>query len=178
MPAPDDVVAQIDGMLATAARGTADETTQNYDALQQQLQDLGELAHITCEMHVDHAGLARKLRGGESLSPEEMNTVRLLLIGDADYYLKYDEEFDRCRDEVKKIVGEIERFKSGELGVDGLMHVSTLCREASSLLALATHYLEARERVRRFETATAGGLDRETSRTLAGIIEGMFTQPR
>lgn len=178
MPAPDDVVTQIDGMLAAAARCAAQETTQNYDALQQQLQDLGELAHITCEMHVDHAGLVRKLRAGESLSPEEMQTVRLLLVGDADYYLKYDEEFERCRDEVKKIVGEIERFKSGELGVDGLMHVSTLCREASNLLALAQHYLEARDRVRQFETTTAGGLDRDMGRTIAGIIEGMFTGPR
>jgi len=176
MPAPDNVVAQIDGTLAAAARCAADATTQNYDALLQQLQDLGELAHITCEMNVDYRGLARKLRAGEPLSADEMNTVRLLLIGDADYYLKYDEEFERCRDEVKKIVGEIERFKTVELGVDGLMHVSTLCREASNLLALAQHYLEARERVRRFEATTAGGLDRDTGRTLAGIIEGMFTR--
>jgi hypothetical protein len=178
MPAPDDVVAQIDGMLAAAASCAADPTTQNYDTLQQELRDLGELAHITCERNVDHRGLARKLRAGETLSPEEINTVRLLLVGDADYYLKYDEEFERCRDEVQKIVGEIERFKGGELGVDGLMHVSTLCREASNLLALAQHYLEARERVRRFETTTAGGLDRQTGLALAGIIEGMFTGPR
>jgi len=176
MPAPDNVVAQIESLLAAAARAGADATTQNYDALLQQLQDLGELAHITCEMNLDHRELVRKLRDGQTLSPDEMNTVRLLLVGDADYYLKYDEEFDRCRDEVKKIIGEIERFKSGELGVDGLMHVSTLCREASNLLALAQHYLDARERVRRFEATTAGGLDRDTGRTLAGIIEGMFTR--
>lgn len=175
MPAPDNVVAQIDDMLAAATRCAAAETTQNYDALLQQLQDLGELAHITCEMNVDHAGLARKLRAGETLSSDEMQTVRLLLVGDADYYLKYDEEFDRCRTEVTKIVDEIERFKSGELGVDGLMHVSTLCREASNLLALAQHYLDARERVRRFEATTTSGLDRDMGRTLAGIIEGMFS---
>ncbi len=178
MPAPDDVVAQLDVTLAVAARCAADETAQNYDALQQALQDLGELAHITCEMHVDHAGLARKLRAGDALTPEELATVRLLLVGDADYYLKYDEEFERCGAEVKKIIAEIERFKSGELGIDGLMHVSTLCREAGNLLALAQHYLEARDRVRRFEAATAGALDRDTARTLAGIIEGMFTQTR
>ena len=178
MPAPDNVVAQIDGMLAAAARCAAEETTQNYDALLQQLQDLGELAHITCEMNVDHAALVRKLRAGQTLSPDEMSTLRLLLVGDAEYYLKYDEEFGRCRDEVKKIVGEIERFKTGELGVDGMMHVSTLCREASNLLALGQHYLEARERVRRFEATMAGGIDRDTGRTIAGIIEGMFTGPR
>jgi hypothetical protein len=178
MPGPQDVVVQIDGMLAAAARCSADETTQNYDALAQQLQDLGELAYITCEMHVDYSGLVRKLRAGDALSPEEMSRVRLLMVGDADYYVKYDEEFDRCKAEVTKIVGEIERFKSAEPGVDGLMHLNTLCREAGSLLALAQHYLDARERVRRFEASTAGTLDRETAHTLAHLIEGMFIQPR
>ncbi|MGE5272104.1 MAG: hypothetical protein ACM3JG_20800 [Thiohalocapsa sp.] len=174
MPAREDVVTQIDAMLAAASRAGEAETTQNYDALAQELNDLGQLAYLTCEMSVDHAALVRKLRSGDTLTPDEMQTVRLLIVGDADYYLKYDEEFERCRGEVKKIVNEIERFKTAELGTDALMHVSTLCREAANLLALAQHYLEARERVRRFETATAGPLDRETASELAHVIEAMF----
>jgi hypothetical protein len=176
MPGPQDVVAQLDGTLAAAARCAADETTQNYDALAQELNDLGEIAYLTCEMHVDHAALVKKLRAGEALSPEEMSRVRLLLVGDADYYVKYDEEFDRCKTEVTKIIGEIERFKAGDLGVDALMHLDTLCREASSLLALAQHYLDARDRVRRFETSTSVPMNRDTARALAGIIEGMFVR--
>jgi hypothetical protein len=178
MPGPQDVAAQIDAALAAAASCAADETTRNYDALEQALQDLGELAYLTCQMQVDHAALVRKLRAGDALSPDEMSRVRLLLVGDADYYVKYDEEYDRCKTEVGKIVGEIERFKTGALGVDGLMHLSVLCREAGNLLALAQHYLEARDRVRHFEASTAGALDRDTARTLAGIIEGMFAQAR
>ncbi len=178
MPGPADVVTQIDAMLAAAARCAADETTQNYDALEQQLNDLGELAYITCESQVDYRSLVRKLRAGDALSPEELSTVRLLMVGDADYYVKYDEEFGRCKAEAGKIIGEMERFKSGELGAEGLMHVNTLCREAASLLALTQHYLDARDRVRRFETSTSGPLDRDTARELAHIIEGMFIQRR
>ena len=178
MPGPADVVAQIDAMLAAAARCAADETTQNIEALEQQLNDLGELAYITCESQVDYRSLVRKLRAGDALSPAELGTVRLLMVGDADYYVKYDEEFDRCKAEASKIIGEIARFKTAELGADGLMHVDTLCREAASLLALAQHYLDARDRVRRFEASTAGPLDSDTARELAHIIEGMFIQPR
>jgi len=178
MPGPDDVVTQIDAILAAAARCAADETARNFDALRQQLNDLGELAYITCESHLDYRTLVRKLRAGDALSPEELGTVRLLLVGDAAYYVRYDEEFDRCKTEVTKIIGEIARFKSGELGADCLMHVNTLCREAAGLLALAQHYLDARDRVRRFESATAGTLDRDTAQELAHIIEGMFNQLR
>src|SRR5205807_2573790 len=110
MPGPQDVIAQLDGMLAAAARCAASETAQNYDALGQELQDLGELSYLTCERDVDHAALVKKLRAGHALSPEVMSKVRLLMVGDADYYLKYDEEFGRCKAEVAKIIVEIERF--------------------------------------------------------------------
>jgi hypothetical protein len=176
MPGPADIAAQLDETLAAAARCASDETSQNYDTLAQDLNDLGELAYLTCEMHVDHATLARKLRAGETLSAEEMATVRLLMVGDADYTLKYDEEYQRCKSEIEKIVGEIQRFKTGELGVDGLMHLNVLCREASNLLALMQHYLEARDRVRRFEASTMGVLDSATARALSGLIEGMFAR--
>jgi hypothetical protein len=48
-----------------------------------------------------------------------------------------------------------------------------LCREASSLLLPTQHYIEARERIRQFEEATKGAIDRDTARALATIIEGM-----
>jgi hypothetical protein len=41
------------------------------------------------------------------------------------------------------------------------------------LLAATEHYLEQKERVRRFEQATRGPIDPEAGRTLASIIESM-----
>src|SRR5216684_4327571 len=154
MAGPQDVVAKTADTLAAAARCKTDETAQNYDALAQELQDLGELARLSCRSHDHYGALIGKLRAGDALSPEEMAKVRQLMVGDADYYLKYDEEFDRCKNELAKIVAEIERLKQGELGVDALMHLSVLCAEADSLLVLASHYLDARDRVRRFEEST------------------------
>jgi hypothetical protein len=173
MAGPQDVVAKAEDALAAAARCATDETTQNYDALAQELQDLAELARLSCRSHDHYRALIGKLRAGDALSPEEMAKVRQLMVGDADYYLKYDEEFGRCKSELAKIVAEIERLKQGELGVDGLMHLSVLCAEADSLLVLAQHYLDARDRVRRFEESTRTALDRDSARTLATIIESM-----
>src|SRR5207237_528269 len=150
-----------------------DETTQNYDALAQELQDLGEVARLSCRSHDHYGALIGKLRAGDALSPDEMAKVRLLIVGDADYYVKYDEEFDRCKAELAKIVSEIERLKQSEFSVDTLMHVSVLCQEADSLAALAQHYLDSRDRVRRFEESTKNALDRDSAHTLAIIIEGM-----
>src|ERR1700676_1058358 len=132
MAGPLDVVAKLDVALAAAARCSTEETTQSYTGLAQALQDLGKLALLSCESHVDGGTLVSKLRAGAALSPEEMTTLRLLIVGDAEYYVKYDEEFSWCKNEVIKILTEIERFKAGELSVDALMHLSVLCQEASS----------------------------------------------
>src|SRR5579864_523547 len=132
MAGPQDVIAKVEDALAAASRFSTDETTQNYDALAQELQDLAELARLSCQSDDHYGALVGKLRAGDPLSPEEMAKVRLLIVGDADYYLKYDEEFGRCKSELAKIVAEIERFKDGELSADALMHLSVLCQEADS----------------------------------------------
>jgi hypothetical protein len=175
MPGPQDVVAKIEDTLAAAARCSTDETSQNYDDLALELQDLGELARLSCQSNDHYGALIGKLRAGDALSPDEMAKVRQLIVGDADYYLKYDEEFGRCKSELVKIAAEIDRLKQGELSVDTLMHLNVLCREAGNLVLLAQHYLEARDRVRRFEAATKGTLDQDSARALATIIEGMVT---
>src|SRR5712691_12930330 len=114
MAGPQDVAAKVEDALAAASRCSTAETAQNYDALAQELQDLGEMAQRSCEAHVDYRSLVRKLRAGDSLSPEEMATLRLLIVGDADYYVKYDEEFDRCKTELAKIVAKNPCLKRSE----------------------------------------------------------------
>ena len=136
------------------------------------------MARLYSEQHADYRALVAKLRAGDALSPDDRATLRLLIVGDAAYYVRYDEEFARCRDEVRRIVGEIERLKAGELGVDALMHLSVLCEEASSLLAPTRHYLDARDRVRRFDAATSGTISRDDALALAAMIERMVAPTR
>jgi hypothetical protein len=178
MAGPPEVVAKIEESLAAAARCSTNETTQNYDALAQGLRDLAELARRSCESHVDYGSLVRKLRAGDTLSPDEMATLRLLIVGDADYYLKYDEEFDRCKTELSKILGEIERLKASDFSADALMHLSVLSQEASELLVITQHYLGSRERVRMFETSTKGAIDHDSAGILASIVERMVVHSR
>jgi hypothetical protein len=178
MAGPPEVVAKLEEALAAAARCSTSETTQNYDALPQGLRDLSELARRSCESHVDYGPLVHKLRTGTTLSPEEMATLRLLIVGDADYYLKYDEEFDRCKTELSKILGEIERLKASDFSADALMHLSVLSQEASELLVVTQHYLGSRERIRMFETSTKGAIDQDSARLLASVVERMVANSR
>lgn len=171
-----EVVAKLQQALAVAARCSTAETAANYEILNEELQELATLAKRVSQSHADRAALTSKLRAGEALTADEMATLKLLIVGDADYYLKYDEEFELCKGSLSKILAEIHGLQAGELGVDTLMHLAVLCQEASSMLVPTEHYLEQKDRVRKFETATQGPIDRDTGRFLANIIDEITRQ--
>ena len=97
------------------------------------------------------------------------------MVGDAEYYLKYDDDFDRSESELKKILEEIRKLHSSDLDVDGLMHLRVLCREACSVARPTAFYLEQKERVGKFEEATRDGIDSESAKFLANIIKTMMS---
>lgn len=175
MVASGDVLDQLQVTLAAAARCSSHETVENYELLNQELQELESTARRSWESHVDCKELLGKLRAGDPLDSEELAKLRLLIVGDAEYYLKYDKEFERCKDDLGKILAEVERMQAGTLDRDLLMRLSVLCREACAMLRPAERYLEQRDRVRSFESASRGAIDRETGRALANIVDDILS---
>ena len=159
MPDNHEVLAKLHQALEAATRCSTEETTVNYESLNEALQQLATLTKRIVQSSADGATLARKLRAGDPLTSDERVRLRLLIVGDADYYLKYDEEFERCKAELSKIVLELQRLQSGHLSMDTLMHLSVLCQEACSILVLTDHYVGQRDRVRKFEEAIRGPID-------------------
>ena len=145
------------------------EKSEGYEVLSEKLEELEAAARVTFQAHEDYKSLLTKLDKGTPLSPDELNTLKLLIVGDADYYLKYDEDFDRSKSELKTILDEIRGLQSAELDVDGLMHLRVLCREAASVLIPTSYYLEQKERVQKFQEATRDPIDRESGKMLAHI---------
>ena len=130
-------------------------------------------ARRSLQSHVGYKPLLTKLQQGSPLTAEELKTLRSLIVGDADQYLKYDDDFDRSKSELGKILDQIRQLKSRDFDLETLMHLRVLCREASSALVPTVHYLEQKERVQRFEEHTRGPLSSDASRILAGIIANM-----
>ena len=173
MAVSQEFAAMLSQALDAAARCAANETSDNYAVLGERLGELETLAKQSLQSNVLYQPLVTKLLNGTPLTAEELRTLRSLIVGDADYYLKYDDDFDRSKSELARILDQIRQLQSSDPDVSKLMHVGVLCREAATLLAATGHYLEQKERVRRFEQATRGPIDREAGRALAGIIEGM-----
>jgi len=172
-----EVSAKIGEVLDFAARCFQAEKSEGYETLSEQFEELEAFARESFQNHTDYKSLLHKLENGAPLTPDELKTLKLLMVGDADYYLKYDDDFDRCESELKKIVEGIRSLQSSRLDMDGLMHLRVLCREACSVARPTAFYLEQKERVRKFDEATRGGIDRESGQFLASIIKTMMNSP-
>jgi hypothetical protein len=168
-----EIAGKMSEALNTAAQCSSAETVENYTQVATQLQALDALAGRSLRSHVNCQPILAKLQQGASLTPDELQVLRLLIVGDADQYLKYDDDFEDAKSELKKILDEIQALASPESNIDSLMHLRVLCREAASSLGPVLHYLEQKERVRNFEEHTCGPLSADAARILAGIVRNM-----
>jgi hypothetical protein len=171
----EDIAAKIAEIQEAATTCSTAETSDNYEVLKERLAELESLTKRSLVSHAIYRPLVSKLQTGAALTDEERKTLRTLVIGEADYYLKYDDDFARNKGEAGKIVGEVQRLLAGELDLDALMHVGVLCREACSALVPTVYYLSQKERVGKFEAATGGPIDEDAGRVLASIITGIMT---
>jgi len=168
-----DVAAQVAQVLELAAQCATGETSDRYAILNDRLQALEAATEHAVQPHVDRKALLAKLEKGTALTADEVSALRRLIVGDADRYLKYDDDFARAKAELHKILDEIQRLQSRPLDADAMMHLGVICREACSLLVPTIYYLTQRERIRRFEDAMRGPLTHDTGRVLADVIRGM-----
>jgi hypothetical protein len=156
--------------LDMATRSFEAESSEGYGILGEQMEELETMAIEYLHDHEDCKAIVKKLELGDPLTPDEVETVKQFVVGDAYDYLKYDDNFDRSKAELKRVLDEIRELQSKPLDLDEIMHLGVLCKEASSAAKPTAYYMEQKERVRKFEEATRGGIDRESARILAGIL--------
>ena len=130
----EQLSATIQKTLELASRCAQAETSDNYGALGDQVEELEGQAREAVQSHIDFASLLPKLKAGKPLTPADLQVLELLIVGDAESFLKYETEFDHWKSEIKQLVGEISKLQSSALDVDGLMHLRALCDEVRRVL--------------------------------------------
>jgi hypothetical protein len=170
----NDVKAAIGQALQRASQCAENETSENYEVLEDLIEEIENQSREAFESKMDVASLLPKLKQAKPLPPADLKTLELLIVGDAEYYLKYETELDSWRQEAKRIVSEIAGLNSAELNVDQLMHLRALCREARRVLPDLVFYFDQKERASHFQAATKGPIDAEGYRALTKMVEGML----
>ncbi len=160
--------------LELASRCVQAETSDNYGLLGDLVGDLESQAREAFQSKMNFSSLLPKLKAGEPMTPDDLKTLELLIVGDAEYYLKYETEFDHWKREIRQLIEEISKLQASDLGVDGLLHLRALCEEVGRVLPAVVYYLDRKERASKFQEATRGPIDAEGYRVLAEIVEQML----
>ena len=168
----------IKAALDQAARCAAAETSENYDELDALTQTLDEQSREALQSRLDLASLLPKLKQQKPLTPDDLKTLELLIVGDSESFLKYESDLPHWKAEVQRLVNELSGMASSSADVDGLLHVRAVCQELRRVIPDVVYYLDDKERVERFRNATGGPIDAEGYRVLAEIVIGMISSDK
>jgi hypothetical protein len=168
----------IKGVQEQAARCAATENSDNYGDLDGQVESLEGQAREAIQAKLAISAVLAKLKERKPLGADDLKTLELLIVGDAESFLKYEADLDGWKKEADQLITEIANLQSSELDIDGLMHLRALCQELRRVLPNIVYYLDQKERTAKFQAATQGPLDADGYRVLSEIVEAMASSEK
>lgn len=101
------------------------------------------------------AAIISRLRAEEDIGPDEIDVVRAWVIGDADGYLRAENDFPHWLAEFERLQKCLRDFIERPLEVRELIEIQGVLEDAARVSLDIANYLEKRERVRNFESTIA-----------------------
>ena len=160
--------------LDLANRCKQNETSDNFGLLGDEVDTLEAQAREAVQAKLALPTLLQRLKAEKPLSAADLKNLELLIVGDAEYFLKYETEFDRWKSEIQQLLAEVSNLQSDDLDIDGLMHLRALCNELRRVVPDVVYYLDQKERASKFQEATRGPIDADGYRVLVEIVEPML----
>lgn len=181
MPTSQEVNVKIDTLLGVSSQTLKQESDAHYQQLQTEIAELEALAREAFQTRLEglYLSIIQKLEDGQALTTAEHDILEMLVVGEARYYLRVENEVEHWRSELKRLLEELKKQQIAGLDeIDSLMKVRALCREAMRVVPDLAYYFREKERVRSFEQATREAIDLDTRRALANLIKDMMASDK
>lgn len=131
-------------------------TAEKYETLEQHVNRLDsalrEIEQAQLRGQVEQA--IRALSSGQALSPEQQDAVRAIIVGDAESYLKMENNCKEWQAELKRLQGEMERLARSP-NADAVQELRGVVKDAVRLLPNIRSHAEEKDRLNRFNAAFA-----------------------
>jgi hypothetical protein len=175
--ARSDVKEMVEGLAALVQAALREKTPESFETLEQQAGRFeGFIREVQqAQTSADAKKAVHRLQKGEPLSAEEQATLRALVVGDAEYYLRHENNLADWLAELERLTGEIQRL-SGSEDEESLANLRGVVRDAVRLLPSIRAYMEEKRRLERFNSAMAR-LDADNRSLLVQLIKEMLESP-
>jgi hypothetical protein len=98
--------------------------------------------------------IIQNLETGKEITKEELGFIKLWIVGDAEYYVKLENNFNDWLSELKRIVNEINRINDTRPGFETASHLRAILEDGKRVSYDIAFFLEKKERIANFEEAT------------------------
>lgn len=122
------------------------------------------------------AAIIGKLENNQPLDEAEKQTVKLWVVGDAEGYVKMENNFQNWLEEYRRLLDVIADWEGKTGSVQELVEVHGVLEDAIKVADDVAHFLEDRERVARCENALSN-LNAEDNKFIAGLLKSMLDSP-
>jgi len=115
------------------------------------------------------ARLIDTLQADGPVGPADLDLVRLWLVGDAEYYVKMENDLPAWVTELDRLVGVLRELRAEAMTLSTMSRMEATIRDALRVSSDIVFYRQQEERIRSFQNATKS-LTREDKQTLARIL--------
>lgn len=170
-----DVMSTIEGLNMLIREAGRRPSVEAFETLEQQL---GRFDVRLREMQQENLGARAKaalsnLRGGRPLSEEDKAVLRSLVVGDAESYLKMENNLHDWMNELARLEKEMERL-AADGSDESLLQLRGVVRDAMRLMPSIRGYMDERARLDRFCTAMSS-LDEANRNLLVQVVNEMLS---
>lgn len=118
--------------------------------------------------------ITRNLETGKEIAKEELKFIKLWIVGDAEYYVKLENNFNDWLSELKRIVNEISKINNPKPDFETASHLKAILEDGKRVIYDIAFYLEKKGRIANFEEATLE-IDREERGLLINLLKNKLT---
>jgi replicative DNA helicase len=164
------------GMSQAMKQAQADNTSESYGYVATELvkSKNGIRQAIEQATAAEVAAIIGKLENQQPLNQAEKEMVKLWVVGDAEGYVKMENNFQDWLQEYRRLMDDIAAWEGKTGSIQELVEVHGLLEDAIKVADAVAHYLEDRERVARCETALSN-LNAEDKKFIAGLLKSLLT---
>jgi hypothetical protein len=175
---PEESMEYLKGMSQAMKQAQADNTSESYGYVATELVKSKNGIRQAIEQATagDVAAIIGKLENNQPLNQAEKEMVKLWVVGDAEGYVKMENNFQDWLQEYRRLMDDIAAWEGKTGSVQELVDVHGLLEDAIKVADAVAHYLEDRERVARCETALSN-LNAEDNKFIAGMLKSMLASP-
>ncbi len=166
------------GVSQAMKQAQADNSSESYGYVATQLVQSKNGIRQAIEQATTEAvaAIIGKLENNQPLTEAEKQTVKLWVVGDAEGYVKMENNFQDWLQEYRRLLDVIADWEGKTGSVQELVEVHGVLEDAIKVADAVAHYLEDRERVIRCEAAL-NNLNAEDNKFIAGMLKSMLDSP-